>query len=76
MGRLFSNSEYTNVVLAYGERAGVLFEPREFPCDFLWGYMQTLVYSIPIDTIEMLRQQGENDATATTIRRYLGRVEE
>jgi hypothetical protein len=38
--------------------------------------MQTLVYSIPIDTIEMLRQQGENDATATTIRRYVGRVEE
>jgi putative lipoic acid-binding regulatory protein len=52
---------------------GVFFEPREFPCDFLWGYMKTLVYSIPIDTIEILRQRVENDATATTIRSNRGR---
>jgi hypothetical protein len=38
--------------------------PREFPCDFfLWGYMKDLVYSIPIDTIEVLNEQVGNAAT-------------
>jgi hypothetical protein len=33
-------------------RAGVLLEPRELPCDFfLWGCMKDLVYSVPIDAI-------------------------
>jgi hypothetical protein len=40
-------------------RAGVLLEPREFP----WGYMKDLVYSIPINTIEVLRERVENAAT-------------
>jgi hypothetical protein len=44
--------------------AGVLLVPREFPCDFfLWGYMKDLVYSIPIDTIEVLSDQVGNAAT-------------
>jgi hypothetical protein len=44
--------------------AGVLLVPREFPCDFfLWGYMKDLVYSIPIDTIEVLNEQVGNAAT-------------
>jgi hypothetical protein len=37
--------------------------------------MKTLVYSIPIDTIEILRQRVENDATATTIRSNRGTLE-
>jgi hypothetical protein len=46
------------------KRAGVLLEPREFPCDFfLWGYMKDLVYSTSIDTIEVLREQVGNGAT-------------
>ncbi|KAJ3633835.1 hypothetical protein MTP99_010758 [Tenebrio molitor] len=45
----------------------VLLEPREFPCDFfLWRFIKDLVYSIPIDTIEALREQVGN--AATTIR--------
>jgi hypothetical protein len=37
------------------KRAGVLLEPRQFPCDFLlWGYIKDLVYSIPIDITEVL----------------------
>jgi hypothetical protein len=36
MVRLFSNSEYIDIVWCMVKRAGVLFEPREFPCDFLW----------------------------------------
>jgi hypothetical protein len=41
MALLFSNSEYIGVVLSVVNRAGVLLEPREFPCDFfLWGYMK------------------------------------
>jgi hypothetical protein len=43
------------------KRAGVVLEPREFPCDFF--YMKDLVYSIPIDTIEVLREQVGNAAT-------------
>jgi hypothetical protein len=40
MARLFSNSEYINIVLACGEVCGVLLDPREFPWDFfLWGYI-------------------------------------
>jgi hypothetical protein len=46
------------------KRAGVLLEPSEFPCDFfLWGYVKDLVHSIPIDTIEVLREQVGNGAT-------------
>jgi hypothetical protein len=54
------------------KRAGVLLEPREFPCD-LWRYMKGLVYSIPIDTISVLRERVENDAT--TIRKNRGMLE-
>jgi hypothetical protein len=56
------------------KRAGVLLEPREFPCDFfLWRYMKDLVYSIPIDTIEVLRERVKN--AATTIRNNRGMLE-
>jgi hypothetical protein len=41
------------------KRAGVLLDPREFP----WDFIKELVCSIPIDTIEVLRQQVENVAT-------------
>jgi hypothetical protein len=54
------------------KRAGVLLEPREFQCD-LWGYMKGLVYSIPIDTISVLRERVENNAT--TIRKNRGMLE-
>jgi hypothetical protein len=47
------------------KRAGVVVDPREFPCDFFL-YMKDLVYSIPIDTIEVLRQRVRN--SVTTIR--------
>jgi hypothetical protein len=43
------------------------------PCDFLWGYMKDLVYSVPIDTIDVLREQVEN--AATTIRNNRGMLE-
>jgi hypothetical protein len=36
------------------KRAGVVLEPIESLCDFF--YMKDLVYSIPIDTIEVLRE--------------------
>jgi hypothetical protein len=55
------------------KRVGVLLEPREFPCDFLWGYMKDLVYSIPIDTIKVLKERVEN--VATTIRNNRGMLE-
>jgi hypothetical protein len=33
------------------------------PCDFfLWGYMKELVYSVPVDTIEILQERVENAA--------------
>jgi hypothetical protein len=52
--------------------AGVLLEPREFSRDFL--YMKDLVYSIPIDTIEVfLREWVEN--AATIIRNNRGMLE-
>jgi hypothetical protein len=41
------------------KRAGVLLESVDFPCDF----MKDLVYSIPIDTIEVLNEQVGNAAT-------------
>jgi hypothetical protein len=50
MARLFSYSEYIDILLAYGEASGVLLASREFPCYFfLWGgggggYMKDLVY--------------------------------
>jgi hypothetical protein len=53
------------------KRAGVLLEPRQFPCDFLLGeYIKDLVYLIPIDTTEVLRKRVEN---AATIRNNRGR---
>jgi hypothetical protein len=55
------------------KRAGVLFGPREFPCDFLWGCMNDLVYSVPTDTIDVLRERLEN--AATTIRNDRGMLE-
>jgi hypothetical protein len=57
MARLFSSSEYIDIVSVYGEASGVLLKSREFPCYFLWGYMKDLVYSIPIVTIEVLRKR-------------------
>jgi hypothetical protein len=55
------------------KRAGVLLESREFPSDFfLWGYMKDLVYSIPNDTIEVLRERVEN--AAITIRNNRGMI--
>jgi hypothetical protein len=65
MASLCSTSEYIDIVLVYG-KAGMLLESREFQCYFLWGYMKDLVYSIPIDTIEVLRKRVEN--AVTTIR--------
>jgi hypothetical protein len=53
------------------KRAGMLLESREF--FLLWGYMKDLVYSIPIDTIEVLRERVEN--AATTIRNNRGMLE-
>jgi hypothetical protein len=40
------------------KRAGVPLEPREFP----WGYRKDLVYSIRINTIEVLRERVQNAA--------------
>jgi hypothetical protein len=39
--------------------AGVLLDPREFPCDFL----KDLVYSMLMDTNDVLRERVENAAT-------------
>jgi hypothetical protein len=60
------------------KRAGVYLVPREFPYDFfLWGYVKALVYSIPIDTIEVLKEPVENAATTICNNRdMLERVEE
>jgi hypothetical protein len=69
----FLNSEYIDVVLVYDEPCGSALQLREFPCDFLWGYTKDLVYSIPIDTIEVLRERMEN--AATTIRNNRGMLE-
>jgi hypothetical protein len=56
---------------------GVLRESREFPCYFLWGYMKDLVYSLPTDTIEVLRKRVENAVkTICNNRRMLENVEE
>jgi hypothetical protein len=58
------------------KRAGVLLKPREFLCDFfLWGYMKDLVFSIPIDTIQVLRERMENAVTIRNNRGMLERVE-
>jgi hypothetical protein len=74
MVNLFSISEYTDIVLAYGEASGVLLESREFPCYFfLWGYTKDLICSIPVDTIEVLRESVEN--AAITIRKNSGMLE-
>jgi hypothetical protein len=73
---LFSSTEYIDIVLLHGESSGVLLESREFPCYFLWGYMKDLVYSIPIDTTEVLRKRVENATTIRNNREMLERVEE
>jgi hypothetical protein len=59
MARLFSNSEYLDIVLTYVEASA-----REGSSSlenfraFLWGYMKDLVvYSIGIDTIEVLSER-------------------
>jgi hypothetical protein len=76
MVRLFSNSEYIDIVLACGKVSGVLLESSEFPCYFfLWGYMRDLVYSITIDTIEVLRERVENAARIRNNRGMLEGVE-
>jgi hypothetical protein len=76
MATLCSGSEYIDIVLVFGE-AGVLLESREFQCYFLWGYMNDLVYSIPIDTIDVLRKRVENAVTIIRNNRgMLKRVEE
>jgi hypothetical protein len=65
MASLFSSSAYIVIVLAYGEASGVLLESREFPCYFFfWEYTKELVYSIPIHTIEVLRERVD-DAVIT-----------
>jgi hypothetical protein len=74
MVSLSSSSEYIGYC---GEASGVLLESREFPSYFLWGYIKDLIFSIPIDTIKVLRKRVEN--AATTIRNnreMLERVEE
>jgi hypothetical protein len=58
---LFTGSEYIYIVLANGEASGVLLECREFPCYFLCGCMKDLVYSTPVDTIEVLRKCCHNN---------------
>jgi hypothetical protein len=56
------------------KRAGVLLEHREFQRDYLlWRYMKDLVYSIPIDAIEILRERVEN--VAKTVRNNRGMLE-
>jgi hypothetical protein len=81
MARLFSNSEYIGVVLAYDEACASA--PRAHGISvrlLLVGgacCMKDFVYSIPTDTIEVLNEQVGN--AATTIRNNrgtLGRVEE
>jgi hypothetical protein len=74
MASLFSSSEYIDIVLVYGEASRVLLKSRKFLCYFfLWGYMEDLVYSIPIHRFEVLRKRVEN--AATTIRNNRGMLE-
>jgi hypothetical protein len=71
MARLFWNSEYIDVVLAYGEACGSASRAQRISVRLLVG---DLVYSIPIDASEVLRKRVEN--AATTIRtnnRYAGK---
>jgi hypothetical protein len=63
--RLFSNSEYIDIVFAYGEVCGS--SPRAQKIS-----VRLLVY-IVIDTIEILRERVEN--AATTIRNNRGMFE-
>jgi hypothetical protein len=58
--------------------AGVLFEPREFPCDFFllgFGVHERLGIFGPNCTIEVLRERVQRvENTATIIRkRYAGK---
>ncbi|KAH0814506.1 hypothetical protein GEV33_008286 [Tenebrio molitor] len=66
MARLLSNNEYVSVVLAYGEVCESAPRAQRISVrHLLVGDMKNLVYSIPIDTIEVLRERVEN--TAITI---------
>jgi hypothetical protein len=47
----------------YGETCGSAPRGQRISVRFLWGYMKDLVYSIPIDTIEVLNEQVGNAAT-------------
>jgi hypothetical protein len=74
MARLLSNSEYVSVVLAYGEVCESAPRAQRISVrHLLVGDMKNLVYSIPIDTIEVLRERVEN--TAITIRNNRGMLE-
>jgi hypothetical protein len=58
MASLFSSSAYSYIDIVYGQASGVPIESREFPCYcFYWEYTKDLVYSIPIHTIEVLRER-------------------
>jgi hypothetical protein len=57
-------------VLAYGEACGSA--PRASATSS-WGYLKNLVYSVPIDTIEILSVLIKN--AATTIRNNRGMLE-
>jgi hypothetical protein len=63
--RLFSNSEYIDIVFAYGEVCGSAPRAQKIS-------VRLLVY-IVIDTIEILRERVEN--AATTIRNNRGMFE-
>jgi hypothetical protein len=64
MARLFWNSEYIDVVLAYGEACGSASRAQRISVRLLVG---DLVYSIPTDASEVLRKRVEN--ATTTIRK-------
>jgi hypothetical protein len=72
--RLFSNSEYIGVVLAYGEACRSVPRAQRISVRLLLvGVHEGLGYSIPIYTIAVLRERVEN--TATTIRNNRGMLE-
>jgi hypothetical protein len=81
MARLFSNSEYIGVVLAYDEACASVSRPHGISVRLLLVggacCMKDFVYSILIDTIEVLNEQVGNAATIIRNNRgMLERVEE
>jgi hypothetical protein len=81
MARLFSNSEYIGVVLAYDEACASASRPHGISVRLLLVggacCMKDFVYSILIDTIEVLNKQVGNAATIIRNNRgMLERVEE